>query len=177
MRPTATFCLACDTPITDTERGLSVAEPVAREVRARPWLVGVVVVGLVALIGGTTYGVMHYISTRHQHTEAHAAADARQAMTFLVRAESGDAHACRRAAPLLSGFKERQSCLAIVGRDPGAKLQDVHTDTAKVNGTAGSVRLRATVADDQGTHAIDDVLKLTEVGSDWHLVWDGTPPA
>jgi hypothetical protein len=177
IKPTATFCLACDRPIVDTERGLSVAETTAAPARPRPVLVGVVIAGVLALLGGSTYAVVHYIAGRHHHAEAVAGADARKAVTLLVRAEAGSAHACRRVAPLLSGSSARRDCQDIVGRDPGVQFEDVHTGTATIDGSSATVRISARVTDGHGTRTIDDVLKLTQAGNLWQLDWNGTPPA
>jgi hypothetical protein len=175
-RPTATFCLACDQPITDTERGLSVAEATAVPRRARPVLVGVVALLVLAVVGGSAYGVVHWISGREHHTQAQAASDARRAITLLVRAESGEAHACHRARPLLSGTEVQKSCTALVGHDPGVRLSDVRTTTRELDSTAGTVRLTATVTDSHGTRPLDEVLHVTEAGSSGQLQWDGSPP-
>lgn len=176
IRPTATFCLACDQPVLDTESGLSVAEPVAVERRARPVLMGVLAVVALVVLGGSTYGVVHWITGREHHAREQAASDARRAITLLVRAESGEAHACQRARPLLSGTDVRKSCTALVGHDPGVQLSNVRTSTPKLDSTAGTVRLRATVTDRHGPRTLDTVLHLTEVSSGWQLQWNGAPP-
>jgi len=135
-----------------------------------------VAVAVVAVLAGSTYGVVHWITGREHHTEAQAASDARRAITLLVRAESGEPHACERARPLLSGTELRKSCTALVGHDRGVQLSDVRTSTPKLDSTAGTVRLRATVTDSRGSRTLDEVLHLTEVSSGWQLQWNGAPP-
>ncbi|HET6168513.1 MAG TPA: hypothetical protein VFE07_16905, partial [Marmoricola sp.] len=174
--PTATFCLACDRPITDTERGLSVAEPVLVPQRARPVLAILAIAAVVAVLGGTTYGVLHFVSGRHHNAEASAATDARDAMTLLVRAEGGDSHACGRVGAFIAGGTARHDCLAIVDHDRGATLADVRTAPAKLVGTAGTVRVTATVTDRRGTRHLDEVVDLAELGKLWRVRWDGEPP-
>lgn len=174
-RPTATFCLACDQPITDTERGLSVAEATAVPQRARPVLVGVAALLVLVVVGGSTYGVVHLISGREHHTRALAASDARRALTLLVRAEAGEAHACTRIQPLLARTAPPQGCAALVGHDPGVRLSDVRTATPELDSGAGTVRLTATVTDSHGTRALDEVLHVARARSTWRLQWDGTP--
>lgn len=176
VRPTATFCLACDRPITDTERGLSVAEPVVVPRRARPVIASVGIVAVVAVLGGSTYGLLHYVSGRHHNAEAKATADARGAVTLLVRAEGGDGHACARVGAFIAGGAARHDCMGIVGHDRGATLADVHAAPAKLTGTTGTVRVTATVTDPRGTHSFDEVVQLAELGKLWRVRWDGTPP-
>jgi hypothetical protein len=176
IRPTATFCLACDTPVTDTDRGLSVATPtpVARSRIASTAAVAATV-GVVALLGGAVYGTVHLIHGRKAHAEAQASADVRRAVTVLVRAESGQPYACRTAAALLARSNPRQECLAVLGEDPGARLQDVRLDPARLGSHTGSVRLHATVVDNHGSRPLDQTFDVVDVSGQWRLRWDGKP--
>jgi hypothetical protein len=176
LKPTATFCLACDTPVTDTERGLSVADPIPVAPTRSALVVAVAVVaGLVALLGGAVYGTVHLLHGRHAHAETQAADDVRRGVTLLVRAESGQRGACRSAAAVLTGSDRRQECLAIVGQDPGAHLENVHVDPARLGSQTGTVRLRATLVDDHRSRSIDQVYDVVEQSQQWRLRWDGKP--
>jgi hypothetical protein len=175
VKRVATFCLACDTPISDTERGLSVAEPVVVAARARPLLVAAVVVGVLVLLGGAAYGVLHFVRGQHADTEKQAAADARSAVTLLVRAESGQPGACHKVVAYLSTGGGRHACVSIVGEDPGARLENVRLGTAHLGATTGTVRLTATIVDDRQTHALDRVFDLVQQGAHWRMLWDGKP--
>jgi hypothetical protein len=176
LRPTATFCLACDTPVTDTERGLSVAEPVAvPPARHAPVLAVAVVAGLLVLLGGAAYGTVHLVRGRHDRAEAQAADDVRRGVTLLVRAESGEPRACHAAAGVLAGSGRRQECLALVGEGPGAHLEDVRLDRARLGGETGTVRLRATLVDDHRSRTLDEVFDVVDQSRQWRLRWDGKP--
>ena len=176
IRPTATFCLACDTPVTDTERGLSVAEPVPVAPRSGPLLVVAAVAGILVALGGTAYGVAHFMNARHTKAETAAASDLRHAVTLLVRAESGEAGACHRVTAYLAGGGRRQECLDIVDKDPGVHLENVRLDPAQLGSLTGTLRLRATVVDDRGTRDLDHVYNLVDEAKQWRLRWDGKPP-
>lgn len=176
LKPTATFCLACDTPVADTERGLSVAQPVAVPPRRHaPVLAGAAVAGLLVLLGGTAYGTVHFFRGRHAHAEAQAGADVRRAMTLLVRAEGGQPGACRSVAAVLAGSGLRQECLGIVDEDPGARLEDVRVDPARLGGQTGTVRLHATLVDDRRSRTLDVVCHVVDQSQQWRLQWDGKP--
>jgi hypothetical protein len=176
LKRTATFCLACDTPVVDTERGLSVAEPVpVPPARGAPVVAVAIVAGLLVLLGGTAYGTVHLLRGRHGRAEAQAAADVRRGVTLLVRAESGEPGACRSVSALLAGSGRRQECLGIVGKDPGAHLEDVRLDPARLEGETGTVRLHATLVDGRSSRTLDQVYAVVDQSRQWRLQWDGKP--
>jgi hypothetical protein len=175
IKRVATFCLACDTPVVDTESGLSVGELIVVPAKPRPLLVTAILVGVLVVLGGSTYGILHFFQDRHANSESQAASDARSAVTLLVRAESGQNGACRKAAAHLTGSGRRQECLGIVGEDPGAHLENVKLGAAHLGSKTGTVRLTATVVDDHGSRDLDRVLDLDLQGKLWLMRWDGKP--
>jgi hypothetical protein len=176
LKPTATFCLACDTPVVDTDRGLSVAEPVpVPSTRGTAVIAAAVGAGVVLLVAGAAYGTVHLLRGQHAQAEAQAAADVRHGVTLLVRAESGERGACRSVDALLAGSGGRHECLDIVGEDPGAHLEDVRLDPARLGDGNGTVRLHATLVDGRGSRTLDQVYDVVEQSQQWRLRWDGKP--
>ena len=130
---------------------------------------------VLVLLGGVAYGTLHLIHRQHAKAASQAAADVRRGVTLLVRAEGGEPHACRTVTPLLAGNGARQACLGILGADPGAQLEDVRLDKARLQGNAGTVRLHATLVDRHGSRTLDQVYDVVEQSSQWRLRWDGKP--
>lgn len=175
LPPGAGFCRACDTPVEGAQSGrLSVAEPMPVQTRHH-WLVVLSVLAVVALLGGATYGTVHMIKSRAAGAADQAARNARLGLTGLVRAEGGQVKECRRSAPYLAGSRraETQACLAVVGSDPGAHLEDVHLGAPQLASQTGTVRMTATFVDDTGSHAFDRTVHLVDQGGQWLVSWDG----
>ena len=176
LKPGATYCLACDTPVVDTERGLSVAEAVPVAV-GRPLLGLLVIVGVIVALGGAAYGTVQYMHDRKVATAAIAAMNARDGLALVVRAESGQATACKRAPAYVAGVPKdvRRLCREVVGQVPGAQLEHVRTGTPHLAGKDGTVRITATFADHRGTKTVDRVFHLVQEGKQWRLSWNGQP--
>jgi len=179
LPPAAGFCRACDTPVDGAHSGrLSVAELVPEPPRRRaPVVLGVL--ALVAALGGATYGAVHVARSSQARSTDQAADDARRALTLLVRAEGGRIGACRKAAPYLAGVRhdEVQDCLAVVGSDRGASLEDVEVGAPRLASPTGTVEVTGTLVDDTGTRAFDSTVHLVEQSGHWLIAWDGHGPA
>jgi hypothetical protein len=177
VRPTATFCLACDRPIVDTERGLSVAEAVPASV-GRP-LVGLVVAVVCLLqLGGVAYGGIRIFRYGRNADADQAKSDVTHGLSLIVSAESGHIRACRALAPLLAehAMITLAECHAVVGDDEGARVERVSVGTPHfATSVNGSAHLRATIIDAAGSHTIDEVVHLQEIQRHWRMVWNGKP--
>ena len=176
IRPTATFCLACDRPVVDTERGLSVADAAPASV-GRP-LLGVVVGAVcLVLLGGAAYGGLRIYHKAHASTVDQATSEVRRGITLLVSAEGGQGDACRELGPVIAppAKKTLAECHAIVGDDRGARLDSVSVGRPRLNGDSGTAHVRATVTDTSGRHTVDEDVRLVQVGRHWRLAWDGRP--
>jgi hypothetical protein len=176
VRPTATFCLACDQPIVDTERGLSVAEATPASL-GRP-LVGLAV-GLTCLLllGGAAYGGFRIYHHAHTSTIDQATREVRRGVTLIVSAEGGRGAACRELEPVVAppGKKTLAECRAIEGDDRGAHVDAVSVGRPRFSGPTGTAQVRATVTDPRGRHQVDEQVRLVEVRRHWKLAWDGRP--
>lgn len=178
VRPTATFCLACDQPITDTERGLSVAEAVPASI-GRP-VVGLTIALLcVALLGGAAYGGVRILRHENVASADEARNDVRSGLTLVVSAEDGHDRACDALGPVVAppARKTREECQAIVGDDRSAKLSNVSVGQPHLGTGAGSVQVKATITDVHGTRALDETVRLVQVGRYWRMAWSGRPEA
>ena len=184
IRPTATFCLACDTPLTDTSRGLSVAESVP--VQPRLPIVGVAVtLGVLLAVGGAAYWMFSLYRHGQSAASTQASSDVSRAVRILVSAESGHGGACRELGQVsdLAGSTSGASstlagdCLALVGHDHAVHLDTVSVDRTHLStGTeTGTARVRATVTDGAGRHDLDRTVDLVRRNKVWVLSWDGRP--
>jgi hypothetical protein len=176
VRPTATFCLACDRPITDTERGLSVAEAVPASI-GRP--VHGLVIGAVCLVvlGGIAYGGLRLYDHAHASTVDQASNDVRRGLTLLVSAEGGHTDACRELGPVVAppASRTQAECRAIAGDDRGARLDSITVDRTHLGKESGTSHVEATVTDGTGRHSLDEDVRLVQVGRHWRMAWDGRP--
>ena len=178
VRPTATFCLACDRPIADTERGLSVADAVPTSV-GRP-LVGLLVgLGCVALLAGAAYGGVRIFHHAHTAEAQDARADVRRGLTLVVSAESGRSGACDQLAAVVAPPAPRtlSACRAIVGDDRNAKVDAISVGEPHLATGTGTVRVKATIADAGGTRSLDETVHLVQAGRHWRMTWNGKPTA
>ena len=176
LKPTATFCLACDTPVVPMTSRLSVSEPTRVHV-GRP-IVGIaMVVGAVLLLAGAAYGGLAFAHHRHVATTTQATRDVRRATALLVNAQAGKEIACHRVRSLLAGPAEtvRGECEQVLDKDPGVRLDGVAVDRLDLAGKSGTARVRTTVTDAAGTRHLDQVVHLVEEGKQWRLSWDGHP--
>jgi hypothetical protein len=174
VRPTATFCLSCDRPLADTDRGLSVAE--GTPVRgAGPGKLIAVVAACLVVAGAATWATVAFLHARHTSENAQATADVRRAVTLLVSAEAGHGGACRALAGVTSGRAGTviAECQTIVGRDTGVRLDSIDVSRPSLRGATGHVRFSATTTDASGTHATTEVVDLVRPHRDWQLVWSG----
>jgi len=180
LRPAARFCLACDTPVEPAESSrLSIAEPEpAAPVRRLPILLaGVVAIAALAFL---TVGVVHWVGRHETNAVDQAAGNAGRGLALVVDAESGRGGVCHRTwTAYVSGIGRdlRQECEALADRDPGARLEDVREDPARLGSTTGSVTVHATLADDHGTRAFTQKVDLVDVNGRWLMTWDGRPVA
>lgn len=187
IKPTATFCLACDTPVVDTERGLSVAEstPVTM---GRPLVGLAIATACVLALGAAVFGTIAYVHHRHTLTADAAAANVRHGLTLLVSAESGHARACRSAERVLAAPAATvlHECRQIVGHDSGAHLDSIHVDRPQLGTDSGTAHVTETVTDGSGTHTVHEVVNLLDQASPatssgarparvWRMGWDGRP--
>lgn len=178
VRPTATFCLACDKPITDTERGLSVAEAVPASI-GRPVVGLAVLLVCVALLGGATYGGVRLFHHAHVATADQTEHDVRRGLALVVSAESGHTKACDLLPTYVAppAPKALSECQAIVGDDKGAKLSELTVGQPHLGSDTGTVQVKATISDTGGTHALDESVRLVQVGRHWRMAWNGHPEA
>lgn len=178
LKPAATFCLACDRPVAEETSRLSVGEPVQVSV-GRPVVAVAAIAGLVVLLGASVWGGLAYIHHVHHKSTALVVDDVKRATTFLIGAEGGTTHDCRRAAKVLAGpVKDSvQQCDAIVGKDPGAHVTTIGVSGLDLQGDKGTARVHATVTDAHGTHTVDRVVDLQRARRDWRVSWDGRPEA
>ena len=186
VRPTATFCLACDTPLADIRRGgLSVADGVPVQGLFRVVGIGVGL-ALLLVLGGAGFGM--YRLYDHAQSDAAGLADAavNRSVRLLVEAESGRAAAChelRRVSELqrvdgaspetLSG-----QCRALVGRDASARLETMSIASLRISeqSHSGTARVLATIQDPSGTHRVDRTLDVVRKRDrSWVVAWDGRP--
>ncbi len=177
LPPAAGFCLACDTPVEGAQGGgLSVAAPEpARPVRRLPVLAAAVV-GIVA-VGAVTLAIVHWVGGHEAAATNQAAGNAGRALALVVDAESGRGGVCRNWADYVAGLRRdlRQECAALAGRDPGARLEDVHEDPANLSASTGTVTVHATLVDDHGSRAFARTVKIIDIGGHWRMSWDGRP--
>lgn len=178
VRPTATFCLACDQPITDTERGLSVAEAVPASI-GRPVVGLTIALVCLALLGGAVYGTVRILRHEHVATADEATNDVRKGLELVVSAEDGHDRACDALGPVVAppARKTLEHCQAIVGDDRGAKLSKVSVSQPHLANGAGSVHVKATITDAHGTRALDETVRIVQVGRHWRMAWSGRPEA
>jgi hypothetical protein len=178
IRPTATFCLACDRAVVDTERGLSVAETVPGPV-GRPVLGLGIALACLVVLGGAAYGGVRIYRNAHAQAAAQARSDVRHGLELVVSAESGQSSACRALGPMVAepASTTLSKCQTIVGDDKGARLGEVNVSTPHLGNGTGTVHVRATVTDRSGTHAVDETVQLVEVRKHWRMSWDGRPTA
>ena len=174
LKPSATFCLACDRPVVPETSRLSVGEPVEVKM-GRPLVAVAVAVGVLLALGGTAYGAVAFL--HHQSADSRAAAvhDIAHGTTLLLEAEGGDAAACRATVRVLAGqpAATRQACAGVVDHDPGIKVDKVVVDRLHLGGTTGTARVRATITDDKGTRTVDRVVDLVRQARSWRLNWNG----
>ncbi|RNL65191.1 hypothetical protein EFK50_04290 [Nocardioides marmoriginsengisoli] len=170
---TGTFCLACDTPVTEPASGLSVGDT---QVVAfgRPLVAAAAVAGVVLLVGVLAYGS---VAIYQRHLNGSVAKAAKQAVTLLVRAEAGHAGACTPAALLTTGVRHDQACVAMVDDDPGARIRRLHVSAVHRHGREATAYLRGTLVDQDGRRPYAAQVAMVRVDNAWALRWDGTPIA
>jgi hypothetical protein len=174
IRATATFCLACDTPVADTDRGLSVAHAVPASV-GRPVVGLAVALACVALLGGAAYGGLRIYRHAHAASATQARADVRRGLALVVSAESGQTSACHPLEAVVAppASKALAQCRAIVGDDRSARLGNLSVGQPHLGKGAGTVDVKATIDDRSGTHTVDETVPLVEVRRHWRMAWDG----
>lgn len=171
---TGTFCLACDTPVADTTRGLSVGDTQVVEV-GRPWRAVAALGVAVILLGAGFWGAT---ATYHRRRDHEVTSAAIKAVRLLVRAESGHASACKYTANTIAGntAENQAACLRIVDNAPGAHFKHLHAVGLHRHGNRATVALRGRVRDPaSGGRPFAMDVKLVESGSSWMLDWDDTP--
>lgn len=178
LAPHVTYCLACDTPVEGARDGLSVGPMTVTRV-GRPRHLIVPVVAAVVLIGGGATVAAVAAHRYHVRGEDQAAAHVRSETTDILRAEAGDRTGCHRLVATMkrpaAAERVRQECLGLVGSDPGMTAGDLRVDRIVLSRRTGSVRLRATLSDPRGTHALDRTVAVARVGGTWSMRWDGEP--
>lgn len=172
MPRTGTFCLTCNTAVTDAGSALSVAE--THSVRKGKPIVGIIVgaIGLV-LIGGLCYGLFQ---ASRPHTATNIEYTVSQGLGLLVKAEGGTKGPCTKLSKYVEGPKTNYlpACQAMINQDPGAHLTATKVSNVVLHGHSGTAHVHATLVDDKGTHTIDRDVKVHEKNV-WHLVWDRQP--
>jgi hypothetical protein len=176
LKPAARYCLACDRPVGEETSALSVGEAVAVSV-GRPLVAVAAVAATVVVLGALVWGYVAFLHHGNGAAEAQARGDVRRGTTLLVSAEGGQPSACLRSAGVLAGPAADvvAKCQAIVDHDPGAHVASIQVDRLRLQGTTGSVRVRASIRDRTGTHALDRVVDLVHAGRAWRMSWDGRP--
>ena len=176
LKPAARYCLACDRPVGDETSTLSVGEPVAVSV-GRPLVAVAAVAATVVVLGALVWGYIAFLHHGNGTVAAQARGDVKRGTTLLVSAEGGQPSACLRSARVLAGpaADVLAKCQAIVDHDPGARVASIQVDRLRLQGTTGSVRVRASIHDNTGTHALDRVVDLVRSGRSWRMSWDGRP--
>jgi hypothetical protein len=170
---TGTYCLACDTPVSGTAQGLSVAE--TESVRNGRPIMGI------ALIGGIAIGVLALVAGMYLAFRPHSTGDARQSVTngvtLLVKAEGGKHQPCKNLTKYLAGKPTvyRPACREIIGHDPGAHLRAVRAGATTLNGSHGTVHLSATLVDDSGSRHWAKDFPVVQYEGMWRLDWNGSP--
>ena len=172
---TGTYCLACDTPVANAERGLSVGDTQVVQ-HGRP-LVGAAVMAacLLAVVGvGFT---IHRLWESHLDGNAEAAAV--RGTQVLVHAENGDQGAktaCTHAETAVIGDPTtvREECAALLGSDPGATVRGLHAASVRRSGQHATVDLRGTWVDAHGRAPYSRTVRVRSDHNEWELVWDGT---
>ena len=176
LKPTATYCLACNTPVVPETSRLSVGEPTQVKI-GRP-IVGITIIAVaVLLVLGAGVGTFAFIHHRRAATTNQATKDVRRATALIVNAQAGKKSACRRMQKVMAGPVEllQAQCQQVLGHDPGVQLDKIAVDQLQLGGKTGTARVRSTVTDKAGTRNLDQVVHLVEVGKLWRLQWDGRP--
>ncbi|MET3960594.1 hypothetical protein ABIE44_000528 [Marmoricola sp. OAE513] len=173
LPPTGTYCLACDTPVADAPRGLSVGttEVVAH---GRPLLGVGVILAVVLVLGGVAFGIR---SLWISHLDGNATAAAIRGTDILVHSENGSAKACVHAETAVIGDPKtvQTECDALVGTIPGAVIRGLHATAVHRNGQHATVVLRGTWQDDEGSAPYSRTVKVRSDHNEWELIWDGKP--
>jgi hypothetical protein len=168
---TGTYCLACDTPVAEAVRGLSVGE--IQVVRARRPLIAAVVVGaIVVAVAGLSYGVA---TIYQRHLNAGVSGAAKKALSIVARAEGGHAGACPYVSTAIAGDPkaEEAACVALVDDDPGARFARLSATAVHRHGRTATAELHGTVVDRTGRRPFSERIDLVEIGGAWMLKWDG----
>lgn len=168
---TATYCLACDTAVKDTERGLSVGS--TSVVKTGNPVVAVAVIG-----GGIVLVVLLVLGATkmlHRHMDGDLSKAATGAYTSLARAEGGKDAACLVVANEIVGKHDAvvTQCQALVGDATGTRLRQLHATKVVRNGTRGTVHLAGRVVDGDTRTPLDVTVEVTEIDNTWRLDWDG----
>jgi hypothetical protein len=176
LKPAARFCLACDRPVAEETSSLSVGEPVVVSV-GRPLVAVAGVLATVVVLGALVWGFAALVHHRNGTAAAQARGDVKRGTTLLVSAEGGQPSACLHSAAVLAGpaADVLAKCEAIVDHDPGARIASIRVDRPSLQGTTGSVHVRASIHDRTGTHALDRMVDLVRAGRSWRMSWDGRP--
>jgi hypothetical protein len=169
---TGTYCLACDTPVEDAVRGLSVGE--TEVVRTGRPLMGIgIAVGVVLVVGGLTYGIWNFMS---HHADGEAAKAAEADVTMVVLAEGGHPSTCPALSLAVTGTPkdQREACVALARDYPGAHLRHLHATSVSRRGSRATVHLDGTLVDKAGKVPFDRTVTLVKQAGNWVLDWDGT---
>jgi hypothetical protein len=174
LKPAATFCLECDTPVVPDSGRLSVGEPTQVHV-GRPILGISMIVAAVLVLGGAAYGTLAFV--HHQRTTTQATKDVTRGTTLLLEAEGGRAGACGKTHRTFAGPVEvvRSECAQVVDGDPGVKVDKVVVDRLSLGAKTGTARVRATISDRSGTRTVERSVNLVKESKRWRLSWDGHP--
>lgn len=172
LPPTGTYCLACDTPVENAAKGLSVGDIQVVQ-KGRPIVMVGISLAVVLVVGGIVYGVHSFMAHR---ADGEAGNAAKKGVEIVVRAESGHSGACPYVSEVFMGDPktEEKACLALVGDDPGAHLKHLRAASVHRSGSHGSVDLEGTLVDKSGKRTFEKDLTLQKQSSGWMIDWDGS---
>lgn len=172
LPPTGTYCLACDTPVADAERGLSVGQTeVVRN--GRPVVAVAITLAVILVVGGSILGISRYMKHRADGSVSTAA---KKAVDIVLRSEAGHDGGCPYIGTAVSGDPKAQqrACIALVRDDPGAHLNSEHAASVHRSGKHATVDLRGELVDKTGKRPFAQTISLVKQGDTWVMVWDGS---
>ncbi|HET6154623.1 MAG TPA: hypothetical protein VFE15_16895 [Marmoricola sp.] len=174
MSARSTYCLECDTPVSPEEPdGLSVAESHVTKT-GKPIVAISIFLAIVVVLVGATYGVMGIVK---KHARSQVSANVVKGVQVLVHSEDGFPAACRFTDHFVAGPEKttKPPCVAIASDDPGALFKRLHVTSTTYSGSHGTVTVRGTLNDNEGSRVMSLNIKVVKVAGTWYIDWDGSP--